>query len=147
MSDLVVYMVLLRNTLLKYIPWMIPCVLKKTICCCPTFDFRFMELIESVQENCDSQRKVWSLRCFVYILFVIYDIKWAFLVAQLVKNQPAMWETWVGKIPWRRKWLPTPVFRPGGFHGLYSPWGHKESETTKWLSLHFTSWYKCNNTN
>ena len=28
---------------------------------------------------------------------------WAFLVAQLVKNPPAMWETWVGKIPWRRE--------------------------------------------
>ena len=27
---------------------------------------------------------------------------WASLVAQTVKNPPAMWETWVGKIPWRR---------------------------------------------
>ena len=34
--------------------------------------------------------------------------------------------------------LPTPVFWPGEFHGLYSPWGHKESDTTKWLSLHFS---------
>ena len=31
----------------------------------------------------------------------------------------------VGKIPWRRKWLPTPVFWPGEFHGLYSPWGRR----------------------
>ena len=30
---------------------------------------------------------------------------------------------WVGKIPWRRERLPTPVFWPGEFHGLYSPWG------------------------
>ena len=44
------------------------------------------------------------------------------LVAQLVKNLPAMWETWVGKIPGRRAWPPTPVFWPGEFHGLYSPW-------------------------
>ena len=36
---------------------------------------------------------------------------------------------WVGKIPWRRERLPTPVFWPGEFHGLYSPWGHKESDT------------------
>ena len=35
---------------------------------------------------------------------------WASLVPQLLKNPPAMWETWVGKIPWRRKRLPTPVF-------------------------------------
>ena len=54
---------------------------------------------------------------------------WASLVAQLVKNPPAMWETWVdpwvGKIPWRRERLPTPVFWPREFHGLNSPWGHK----------------------
>ena len=57
------------------------------------------------------------------------------LVAQLVKNPPAMWETWVqswvGKIPWGRERLPTPVFWPGEFHGLYSPWGHRESDTTE----------------
>ena len=41
----------------------------------------------------------------------------------------------LGKIPWRRKQLPTPVFWPGEFHGLYSPWGHKESDTTEQLSL------------
>jgi len=38
---------------------------------------------------------------------------WASLVAQLVKNPPAMQETWVGKIPWRWERLPTPVFWPG----------------------------------
>ena len=41
-------------------------------------------------------------------------------------------------MPWRRERLPTPVFWPGEFHGLYSPWGHKESDTTERLSLHFT---------
>ena len=45
-----------------------------------------------------------------------------------------------GKIPWRRKWLCTPVFLPGEFHGErslmgYSPWGHKVSDTTDWLTL------------
>ena len=33
---------------------------------------------------------------------------------------------WIGKIPWRRERLPTPVFWPGELHGLYGPWGHKE---------------------
>ena len=42
---------------------------------------------------------------------------------------------WVGKSPWRRERLPTPVFWPGEFHGLYSPWGRKESDTTQRLSL------------
>ena len=62
------------------------------------------------------------------------------LVTQLVKNPPAMQETWVrswvGKIPWRRERLPTPVFWAGESHGLYSPLGHKESDTTEQLSLH-----------
>jgi len=59
----------------------------------------------------------------------------AFLVPQVIKNLPAMQETWfslwVGKIPWRRERLPTPAFWPGEFHGLYSPWGRKESDTTE----------------
>ena len=54
---------------------------------------------------------------------------------------------WVGKIPWRRKWQPIPVFLPGESHGRrslvgYSPRGRKESDTTEHLhftSLHFTS--------
>ena len=48
----------------------------------------------------------------------------AFLVTQLVKNPPAMWETWVQSLgwedPWRRERLPTPVFWPGEFHELCS---------------------------
>ena len=36
-----------------------------------------------------------------------------------------------------RERLPTPVFWPGEFRGLYSPWGHKELDMTERLSLHF----------
>ena len=97
------------------------------------------------------------------------------LIAQLVKNPPAMQETpvrflgredplekgysthssilglpcgsagkesagnaghlgsnsWLGKIPWRRERLPTPVSGPGEFHGLYSPWA-PHSSTLAW---------------
>ena len=38
-------------------------------------------------------------------------------------------------IPWRRKWLPTPVFWSGELRGLYSLWGHNALDTTEWLSL------------
>ena len=46
----------------------------------------------------------------------------------------------MGKIPWRREWLPTPVFWPGEFHGQrslagYSPRYYKELDTTKQYSL------------
>ena len=40
---------------------------------------------------------------------------------------------WVWKIPWRRERLPTPVFLPAEFHGSYSLWGRKESDTTEGL--------------
>ena len=56
-------------------------------------------------------------------------------MAQLVKNLLAVQETLVGKIPWRRERLPTPVFWPREFHGLYSPWGRKELNTTERFSL------------
>ena len=61
---------------------------------------------------------------------------WASLVAQLVKNsgRPGF-NPWVGKIPWRKERLPTPVFCPGEFHGLYNPWGRKELDRTERLSL------------
>ena len=61
---------------------------------------------------------------------------------KLVKNLPASgrpeFNPWVGMIPWRRERLPTPIFWPGEFHGLYSPWGCKESDMTEQLSLYFT---------
>ena len=46
----------------------------------------------------------------------------------------------VGRSPWRRKWQPAPVFFPGEFPGQrslvgYSPWCHKESDTTDQLTL------------
>ena len=49
-----------------------------------------------------------------------------------------------GKIPWRTKWQPTPVFFPGESHGQrsltgYNPWGRQELDTTERLTLHFTS--------
>ena len=50
--------------------------------------------------------------------------EWASLVAQIVKNLPAMQEArfdpWVGKIFWRREWLAIPVLLLGEFHGQRS---------------------------
>ena len=52
-------------------------------------------------------------------------------------------DPWVGKIPWRRAWQPTPVFLPGKSHRQrslvgYSPWGCRESDTTEQLGTHFS---------
>ena len=66
-----------------------------------------------------------------------WDGKEFFLQCRRLKFDP-----WVGKFPWRREWQPTPVFLPGEFHGQrtlvgYSPWGHKESDMTEWLTHMF----------
>ena len=65
----------------------------------------------------------------------LLQYSWASLVAQLVKNLPAMQETWVQSLGWEdpleKGMLPIPVFWPREFHGLYSPWGRKKSDTTE----------------
>ena len=63
----------------------------------------------------------------------------------MVKNLPAIWETqdrFLGQeyLPWRREWLPTPVFLLQESHGQrslagYSPLGRKESDMTEQLTL------------
>ena len=63
----------------------------------------------------------WGMELFCFCLFKY-------------SGRPAF-DPWVGKIPWSRERLPTPVFWTGEFHGLYSPWGRKESDTTEQLSL------------
>ena len=64
---------------------------------------------------------------------------WTSQVTQLVKNLPAVWETEAWSLgwedPWRRERLPTPVFWPGEFHGMYGCMGCKDSDMTEWLSL------------
>ena len=61
------------------------------------------------------------------------------LITQLVKNPPAMQETLALFLGWedpleKGKAIP-PILWPREFHGLYSPWCHKESDTTEQLSL------------
>ena len=55
----------------------------------------------------------------------------------------------IGKIPWRKEILPTQVFWPGVFHGLYSPRGCKQLDMTEWLSfslsMFFSSELSCMN--
>ena len=85
---------------------------------------------------------------FLFLLLVICICsltRGASLVAQTVKNLPAMQETWldpwVGKIFWRREWPPTPVFLPGQNS---MDWGASLStllifsNNQLWVSLYFS---------
>ena len=62
------------------------------------------------------------------------------MVKNLLQCRRPGFDPWVGKIPGRREWLPTPVFLPGQFQGQrslagYSPWGHKVPDGTELLTL------------
>ena len=68
------------------------------------------------------------------------DARGTELAYQCRRHKRHWFNPWVGKIPWSRSWQPTPVFLPGESHGQrslegYSPWGHKESDTTEWRSI------------
>ena len=64
------------------------------------------------------------------------SLKWNLTRICLQCRRPGF-DPWVGKIPWKRERLPTSVFWDGESHGLYSPWGRKELDMTKRLSVHF----------
>ena len=71
----------------------------------------------------------------------LWWLRWQSICLQ--RGRPGF-NPWIGKISWRRKWQPTQVVLPGKFHGWrslvgYSPWGHRESDTTE--GLHFLSFF------
>ena len=81
--------------------------------------------------------------CSIFLKYYIAMNMNDFPRAQMVKNLPARQETrvrpWVWKFLWRKEWQSTPVFVLGEFHGQrslagYSPWGHKELDTTEQLT-------------
>ena len=92
---------------------------------------------------------IWSqklvLICRIHVWVMHMHPLWASLVAQAVMNLPAIqkrlgFHPWLGTIPWRRKWQPTPVFLPGESQGQrslvgYSPWDGKELDMTERLTL------------
>ena len=84
--------------------------------------------------------KISSLFSLRKYFLVLTGITWRFPHGSVSKesacNGGDLALTWVGNIPWRRKWQPTPVFVPGKSHGLrslvgYIPWCHK---SWTWLS-------------
>jgi len=67
------------------------------------------------------------------------DDPWASLVAQMVKNDPAMWEMWIRSLGWviplRREWQPTPVFLSGEFPCTEEPGGLQSLGLQSWTRL------------
>ena len=102
-------------------------------------DFKELDMIQQLKNSSSiSVARFWVLYfifpltpCLIISIVHILILMCTFLVAQLVKNLPAIrrlrFNSRVRKIPWRRKWQPTRVLLPGGFDGqrsvtAYSPW-------------------------
>ena len=85
---------------------------------------------------------------YIYIYIFFYDqiglLRWLSgkeLTCQCRRGWRLRFNPWVRKIPWKRKWQPTPVLLPGEFHGQrsYSPWGHRvghdlATKEQQWMS-------------
>ena len=107
---------------------------------------------------CVAQQSKWVFVCFIEVELIYNDVlvsavrqsdsvipTHAFFLKNTLMNLPVSdkepicqcrkykrceFNPWVGKIPWRRAWQPTPVFLTGEYHGQrslpgYSPWGRK----------------------
>ena len=74
------------------------------------------------------------------ICLLIFGVPWCIKQERIcLQCKRPRFHPWVRKIPWRREQQPIPVFLPGESHGQrslagYSPWVHKESDTTKQLT-------------
>ena len=119
----------------------------------PSFSFPFLPSFNTL---------IWHIVCFICFcllfpfkifsalcLLILFYFFWVYVSMGFPgssdSNESAYqcrkprFDPWVGKIAWRREWLPTPVFLPRKFHGQgslvgYSLWDWKESGTTEWLS-------------
>ena len=101
----------------------------------------FIDFVSEIYLDLNAKKKyiLKGERSWQKIFSPIHKSHWCFpLWASLQCGRPGL-DPWGGKIPWRRAWQPTPVFLPGESPGKrnlvgYSPWGHKESDTTEQLS-------------
>ena len=90
-----------------------------------------------IRHRNDSKASILWYSSFLIPFFGLpWELRWSRICLQC--RRPGF-DLWVRKIPCRRAWQPTPVCSPGEFYeqesSAYSPWGGKELDTTKWLTL------------
>ena len=101
-------------------------------------------LVKRENNKTPHQRVYYTVFCFSEVLRIVCiglpgGASGKESACQCRRHRSCGFNPWARKIPWRRKCQPTLVFLPGESHGQrslvgYSPWGHKESDTTEWLT-------------
>ena len=109
--------------------------------------FKLFSIVFSYFFSCNEHTLLLSKK-HIYIKWYAYIgaslwLRWSRICLQC--RRP-WFDPWIRKIPWRRKWPPTPVLLPGESHGQrslegYRPWGRQESDTTEWLTLSLSCTY------
>ena len=93
-----------------------------------------MNLVE--YKGCQTQQTLVKVRTMKFGLGFPGSTSGKGPACQCRRSKRYEFDPWVGKVPWRRAWQPTPVFLPGESHGQrslvgYSPWGRKELDTSE----------------
>ena len=122
------------------------------VLCCEFYDspidrnskVRLSACLGWLSQNVDRTKTRTQIFCFKFSIFILPYTglpRWFSGKQSACQCRRHRFNSWIRKIPWRRKGQPTPVFLPGKSPGQrsladYSPWGHKESDTTERLSMH-----------
>ena len=80
-------------------------------------------------------------KVYIFVLRVLNCLNGKESTCQCRRRRRHGLHPWLGKILWRGKWQPTPVFLPVESHGQRrrasnNTWGHKDLDITEWLSTH-----------
>ena len=103
--------------------------------------YRRRVLLEAPGER---KEAIWEVLTLLPTVPASQVAQWQRIRLPVQELQETWFSPWVRKIPWRRKWQPTPVFLPGQFHGqrsLMGPWRHEESDTAEHAQVHCPTWY------
>ena len=106
----------------------------------PLFFIFFITMVISLAQTLNSSHLVSHHERVLICLFMLPS--WLSGKESTCQCRRCMFDPWIRKIPWRRKWQPTPVFLPGKSYGQRSlagcsPWSHKETRHSDWACTYF----------
>ena len=94
-------------------------------------------IFKNLESACENNFLIFLLYLFIFLMeSVPGGTSGKEHASQCRRLKRSRFDPWVGKMPWRRAWQPTPIFLPGESHGQrslvgYSAWGHEQSDRTE----------------